>query len=193
LTKVNETPFYVALVHWPILGKTGESVATSVTHFDIHDIARVSKAYGAKKYFIIHKMQEQLMYVSRVLNHWQVGEGAGLNPMRQQALAGIELSESIEQAVAKITSLEGRKPKVVATAARSLNTHNLVSFRELRDSFSNEPILVLFGTGYGLTPEVLEQACALLEPIKGASHQDYRHLSVRSAVSICLDRLFGSW
>jgi len=148
LTKVNETPFYVALVHWPILGKTGESVATSVTHFDIHDIARVSN----------HKMQEQLMYVSRVLSHWQVGEGAGLNPMRQQALAGIELSESIEQAVAKITSLEGRKPKVVATAARSLNTHNLVSFRELRDSFSNEPILVLFGTGYGLTPEVLEQA-----------------------------------
>ncbi len=190
---VRETPLYIALVHWPVLGKAGDEVSTSITHFDIHDIARVSKAYGAKKYFIVHKMQEQLMYVSRVLSHWNTGEGAGLNPMRQQALAGIELSESIELAVAKVTAIEGQRPKVVATAARSLNTENLVTFRGLRESLDAQPVLVLFGTGYGLTPEVLKGADALLEPIKGESSQDYRHLSVRSAVSICLDRLFGSW
>ena len=193
MKKVTDTPLYIALVHWPVLGKTGESVSTTITHFDIHDIARVSKAYGAKKYFIIHKMQEQLMYVSRVLSHWNIGEGAGLNPMRQLALSGIELSESIELAVAKIEQFEGVRPKVVATAARSLNTDNLVTFRALRESFATQPILLLFGTGYGLTQEVLSSADALLEPIKGVSSQDYRHLSVRSAVSICLDRLFGSW
>jgi len=186
-------PLYIALVHWPVLGKKGDEVATSITHFDIHDIARVSKAYGAKKYFIIHKMEEQLMYVSRVLSHWNTGEGAGLNPMRQMALAGIELSKSIEQAVSKVNELEGQKPLVVATAARSLDTGNLVTFRGLRESFEEQPVLMLFGTGYGLTQKVLSEADALLEPIKGVSTQDYRHLSVRSAVSICLDRLFGSW
>ncbi|MCB0412258.1 MAG: hypothetical protein KDD22_07010, partial [Bdellovibrionales bacterium] len=38
-----------------------------------------------------------------------------------------------------------------------------------------------------------EECDALLEPIKGVGAQDYRHLSVRSAVSICLDRLLGAW
>ncbi len=184
---------YIALVHWPIKGKTGEDVATSVTHFDIHDIARVSKAYGVKNYFIIHKVQEQLMYVSRVLSHWQTGEGSGLNAKRQEALKTIELSESISKAKESIQKKEGSTPLVIATAARSDLDKKKISFKDLRGWQGSEPLLLLFGTGYGLADEALEQADLLLEPIKGAPPQDYRHLSVRSAVSICLDRLFGSW
>jgi hypothetical protein len=44
-----------------------------------------------------------------------------------------------------------------------------------------------------LSDEVLESCDFLLEPIKGPSADDYRHLSVRSAVSICLDRLLSQW
>ena len=51
------------------------------------------------------------------------------------------------------------------------------------------PWLILFGTGSGLTDGVLEQCDHLLDPIEGAG--EYNHLSVRGAVAIILDRLFG--
>ena len=43
-------------------------------------------------------------------------------------------------------------------------------------------MLVLFGTGYGMTKETMEEFDYILEPVYG--HGDYNHLSVRSAVSI---------
>ncbi len=52
-----------------------------------------------------------------------------------------------------------------------------------------KPLLMLFGTGWGLSKEVLEMANHRLAPIRGVS--DYNHLSVRSAVAIILDRLLG--
>jgi hypothetical protein len=44
-------------------------------------------------------------------------------------------------------------------------------------------------TGYGLADTVLEQADALLEPIRG--RDGYNHLSVRSAAAILFDRLLA--
>ncbi|MGL5950307.1 MAG: RNA methyltransferase, partial [Cetobacterium sp.] len=41
----------------------------------------------------------------------------------------------------------------------------------------------------GLIDEVMNMSDYILEPIRGAA--DYNHLSVRSAVSIILDRLLG--
>jgi hypothetical protein len=51
------------------------------------------------------------------------------------------------------------------------------------------PVLLLFGTGWGLTEEVLAAADRRLEPIQGAG--DFNHLSVRAACAITLDRLLG--
>ena len=45
----------------------------------------------------------------------------------------------------------------------------------------------MFGTGWGLAPEVIDRCDDLLEPILGVG--DYNHLSVRSAAAIILDRL----
>jgi len=86
------------------------------------------------------------------------------------------------------------KPYVITTSARDRGLKR-IPFKDLRQQiFETEgpPILLVFGTGFGLADSVFEQADALLDPIKGASADDYRHLSVRSAVSICLDRLLGS-
>ena len=47
----------------------------------------------------------------------------------------------------------------------------------------------MFGTGWGLAEEVFAAADATLAPVVGAG--EYNHLSVRSAVAIVLDRLFG--
>ena len=56
-------------------------------------------------------------------------------------------------------------------------------------------MIVLFGTGWGLTPEVLEGVDALLPPIDRAPGvgvgDAYNHLSVRAACAITLDRLLG--
>jgi hypothetical protein len=49
--------------------------------------------------------------------------------------------------------------------------------------------LLLFGTGWGLAPELIRQADVRLEPIRGAPSSTYNHLSVRAACAITLDRL----
>jgi hypothetical protein len=51
------------------------------------------------------------------------------------------------------------------------------------------PTLLLLGTGWGLTEEILAQSDHVLEPIMGRT--DYNHLSVRSAAAIVFDRLLG--
>ena len=53
----------------------------------------------------------------------------------------------------------------------------------------DKPYLLLFGTGWGLTDEVMSMSDYILEPIRANSK--YNHLSVRAAVAIILDRLFG--
>lgn len=184
----------VALIHWPVLNKAKEVVATNVTNFDIHDIARASQTYGVGNYFIVNKIEEQLIFVNRMLDHWRIGEGARLNPMRRTALGMIQLAETLEDVLIKYFPKE--KPQVISTAARDFPGVPRCSFRELRQEIYNnkeKPRLVLFGTGFGLDQQILEKSDFILEPIKGASREDYRHLSVRSAVSICLDRLLGSW
>jgi hypothetical protein len=183
----------VALVHWPVLDKAGTTVATNVTNFDIHDIARASRTYGVTKYFIVNRLREQLMFVSRVLAHWRIGDGSEYNPKRKLALGGIEVCETVQDAVATFA----QKPYVVATSARSTDLIPTVTFRELRQTLLDEPegppVLILFGTGFGLHDDVLRLCDVIIEPIRGAPPDDFRHLSVRSAVSICLDRLLGAW
>lgn len=181
----------VALVHWPVLDKAGTIVATNITNFDIHDIARACRTYGTEKYHIVHKSKEQQMFVARVLDHWKVGKGSVLNPMRRTALTRIELDDTVES----LTKKYNKKPILVATAARDIEGVKPVKFSELREKIFKDPetpVIVLFGTGFGLHSSVLEACDYILPPIKGSSEDDYRHLSVRSAVSICLDRLLGT-
>lgn len=182
---------HVALIHWPVFDRARSVVCTNVTNFDIHDIARASRTYGIERYFIVNKLKEQLSFVERILDHWRVGEGSEYNPKRQTALGMVETAEILEDVIKKFPV----KPYIVCTSARDLPIPR-VSFKDLRVKVwdeSSPPILLVFGTGFGLHDSILSMADALLEPLKGASKDDYRHLSVRSAVSIVLDRLLGAW
>ena len=179
----------IGLVHYPINDRSGKVIATNITNFDIHDIARAARVFDVQKYFIIHPMREQLMFVSRVLDHWNVGPGSKMNPMRKTALTMVEPVESIEQA----RSLWDKDSLVVTTSAQEHSKVPSIGFRDLRGQLEEKPCLLLFGTGFGLSPQAHEDCDYCLEPIRGAGEEDYRHLSVRSAVSICLDRLTGSW
>jgi hypothetical protein len=181
------------LVHWPIRDRNGVIVATNVTNLDVHDIARASRVYGVISYYIIHPLQDQLMFVERMLDHWRAGEGATLNPKRKTALTMVKTAPNLAAVLEALG--DGPKPFVVATHARSLDGVPTIRFSELRAKLESEPgrCLLLFGTGFGLTDEFMRSCDAILEPIKGGSVDDYRHLSVRSAASICLDRLRGEW
>lgn len=181
----------VALIHWPVFDRAKNIVCTNVTNFDIHDIARAGRTYGVDRYFIVNRLKEQLSFVARVLEHWRTGVGSEYNPKRKTALGMVELAENLDDVLSKFSE----KPIIVCTSARDLGIPK-ITFKALREKIWDEnspPILLVFGTGFGLDDTVLAQADLLLEPLKGASKDDYRHLSVRSAVSIVLDRLLGAW
>ncbi|HEY1078837.1 MAG TPA: RNA methyltransferase [Bdellovibrio sp.] len=191
-----QTPYVprlaIGLVHYPIRDRLQKTVATNVTNFDIHDIARAAQVYGVEKYYIIHPMQEQLMFVERVLDHWRTGQGSKFNPMRKTALGSVKTAESVEKAIA-----DWNVPDclTIATSARVEWAKKKYAFAELRNEMHVEkkPVFMLFGTGFGMTADLIGSCSGVLESIRGAPPADYRHLSVRSAVSICLDRLMGPW
>lgn len=188
----------IGLVHYPIVDKEKKIVATNITNFDIHDIARAATVYGVERYYLVHPFKEQLMFVERILDHWAVGQGSKFNPSRKVALSNTKASPSIEAAIddwKKNTLWDGQEPIIIATHARPVNGAKAITFEGARDLLFDEKkaVFVVFGTGYGLTDEFMVNCHYVLESIRGAPPKDFRHLSVRSAVSICLDRLLGPW
>lgn len=186
-------PFAVGLVHWPVYDRSRKWVCTNITNFDVHDIARACRTFGIDSYYLINPMLDQQMFVERMLEHWRIGYGSRYNPMRKTALVGVKTAGSIDQAL-KNWGHQGAV--LIGTSAKAPDNVPTVSFVKMREQIQSEPekgYFLLFGTGFGMSKEVLERCDMVLEPIQGAPPLDYRHLSVRSAASICLDRLLGSW
>lgn len=180
---------YIGLVHHPIYNKKNEVVTTALTNFDIHDIARTARTYGMRRYFIIHPLEAQAALARDVIEYWQDGYGGQHHPDRKEAFSILKLVKSIEEAAHEIQMQEGERPLIITTDARTYA--NTVSYAALRRRFkeSSRPYLVLFGTGWGITDEMMRSFDSILEPIYGPV--DYNHLPVRAAVAIILDRLFG--
>jgi hypothetical protein len=179
----------VALVHHPVVNKNGEVIGSAVTNLDLHDIARAAKTFGVDRYYVTTPYADQQQLVREIVDHWQTGYGAGYNPARKDALSIVRLATSLDTAIGELTDHYGKKPLIVTTSARM--HPNTLAFESLRkDIASGTPVLLIFGTAHGLAPEVMEAADAVLPPICGST--EYNHLSVRSAVSIILDRLLGS-
>lgn len=181
---------YIALVHHPVRDRTGAIVTTAVTNLDVHDIARSARTFGLAGYFVVTPISAQRALVERILDHWHHGEGKERVPSRGVALDLCKPVHDIESACAVIEAREGARPTMVATAAAPPATIPVRSFAEEGDRMkaATRPTLLLFGTGHGLAPSVLADADAILAPIRGGH---YNHLSVRGAVAIILDRLFG--
>ncbi|MBT5793607.1 MAG: RNA methyltransferase, partial [Deltaproteobacteria bacterium] len=75
---------------------------------------------------------------------------------------------------------------VVATGASKFSES--VSFQYLQSEMKKgDPILLLFGTGWGLEKNIIKEADYVLDPIDGVG--EYNHLPVRAAIAIILDRL----
>jgi len=179
---------YTAILHYPVYNKSGKVVSTSLTTLDIHDIARASRTYGVKRYYIVQPIENHLWLANKLLKFWQGGHGREYNPKRWEALKIVKAVPYFEDALNDIKEKDGIVPKVVSTTARKLP--NSISFKELKRKIEEgENIIICFGTGWGLTEEFLSSSDYVLEPVLGPT--DYNHLSVRSAASIILDRLLG--
>ena len=194
-TSTNKVPrVALGLVHYPILDREKKVVATNITNFDIHDIARACTVYGVEKYYIIHPIPEQLMFVDRVLDHWRTGQGSKFNPFRKTALGNVKPVKNLEEAI-QDWGQPREKTLFIGTHARPVGGARDYSIAEIRERLKEPDIscFLLFGTGFGMTDEFMQSMDGVLESIRGAPPKDYRHLSVRSAVSIYLDRILGPW
>lgn len=183
---------YVALVHHSMRDKNGAVVTTAVTNLDIHDIARSSRTYGVKSYFLVNPLAEQQEVVKRIIGHWQGSGGRDYNPDRSEAFDRVRIVSWLQDAVREIEALEGQKPEIWMTSARKPQGLHWKSWNDARLELKlGKPKLLVFGTGFGMTEELLREGDAVLDPIEPEAESGYNHLSVRSAVAICLDRLLG--
>lgn len=202
-----EHPTYIALLHHPMLNRQGDEVCTAVTNMDLHDISRSARTYGILKYFVVNPEPEQERVVGRILAHWKAEISKVYHPARAQALAGVEFLKTLDEACEKIAADHGgKKPFVVMPDARDLRerfpesipaqwANPTWTYEDLKEKLQRgeiteeRPLLILFGTGWGPAPSLFKHVDQPLAPLR--SNQKYNHLSVRSAVAIVLDRLFG--
>ena len=182
------TNLYVALIHYPVVNKNGEEVASAITNLDLHDIARAARTFGVKAFYVVTPLDDQRALADRIVSYWVDGAGGAYNPNRQEALGLISVVPSLDEVVTDIEDRCGETPVTVVTCARD-GFQNL-GYPAMREKLkSGHPYLLVFGTAWGLSEGLLSDADHVLDPIVG--NTDYNHLSVRSAAAIILDRLMG--
>ncbi|MDR2337591.1 MAG: tRNA (guanosine(37)-N1)-methyltransferase TrmD [Deltaproteobacteria bacterium] len=187
--KVNNPNISLALIHYPVLGKNGEIITSSITNIDLHDVARSCKTFDVDALYIVHPTKILRRLSEKIFEHWNTGYGSTYNPNRKEALALLKILPTIEDVILDLRNRNGKTPIIVTTSARSGS--DTISYENLREIIAetDHPFLILFGTGWGLANEVMELAKYRLDPILGCGR--YNHLSVRSAAAIILDRLLG--
>ncbi len=191
MTRPSSMRIYLGLLHYPVYNKHYKIVATAITPIDLHDISRSARTFGINGFFIITPLKRQQWLVKRIVHHWTEGYGARYNPTRKEALELIRVADTLEIALEEIERGCGSRPRLVVTAARKFP--GSIAFRDMKHRIEKDdtPYLFLFGTGWGIADEWMKRSDYLLAPIWGKK-SDYNHLSVRSAVAIVLDRLFGA-
>ena len=182
---------YLALLHYPVYNKHQRIIASAITTFDLHDISRLAKTYGVKRFFVITPLEDQQKLVERVIRHWTSGYGATYNPFRKEAFELVTISPSLESCTKSMLDLEGERPLLIATDASKQNGRPISYAEASKIVLSERVVALLFGTAWGLDKEVYGHADYILDPIDSGS--GYNHLSVRSAAAIILDRLAGGY
>ncbi|MCX5922280.1 MAG: tRNA (guanosine(37)-N1)-methyltransferase TrmD [Candidatus Dependentiae bacterium] len=182
---------YVVLMHGDVLiGEDKQLGTTSVTSIDIHDIARASKSYGVRQFFIVTPLLDQQRIVRTLLDFWQTGVGIDYNRHRHEAVNAVDIKDTIDGVIASIEAQEGVKPLLVATSARDHGVDKTISFFDQAKVWGHgRPVLFIFGTGKGLSEQLMSRCDYVLMPVHGFSN--FNHLSVRSAVAVILDRWMG--
>ncbi len=187
----NETPrVFVALIHFPVYNKAHQIVASSLTTLNLHDLARITVTYGMLGLYVVTPLRRQQELANDVITHWTEGYGAVYNPTRAEALQHLRVVDTLDQVEYDIVRQCGIAPHYIATDARQFPGR--VSYADLRQKLwePGSVFLLLFGTAWGLSDELINRCKYILTPIYGPT--SYNHLPVRVAAGIILDRLLGT-
>jgi hypothetical protein len=175
------------LIHHPILDKERAVVTGAITNLDLHDISRSAHTFGLAAFYIAHPIAAQRELAARIREHWLTGTGSRRIPDRVPPMQGLRIVSTLDDALAA----SGPSTELWVTSAKG--GERRVGFADARASIEGEgpPILLTFGTGWGLADEIMQRADRLLEPIKSPRADGFNHLSVRAAAAITFDRLLG--
>ncbi|MBF0099769.1 MAG: RNA methyltransferase [Desulfobacterales bacterium] len=177
---------YIALIHYPVRNRNGDIIVSAVTNLDLHDIARSAKTFGVKTFYVITPLQDQKVLINRLLDHWLNGIGGELNPNRREALRLIKLKDSFQEVKNELNEYHHRSLKVIATTAKK--GYPYINISDMSQELLNDtPYLLVFGTAWGLSEEIIDESDYILEPILGT--EEYNHLSVRAASAIIMYQL----
>lgn len=173
----------IALVHYPVLDKEGGVVTSTLTNMDVHDLARSARTYGCTDFFVVHPVAAQRELAERIVEHWTTGSSSARIPDRKDALAIVRPVPLLDDAMRAL----GDGAAMWVTSAQEIGSS--LSWADARRSLASDgpPVLLVFGTSWGLAREVAQRASAVLPPIVGQG--PWNHLSVRAACAISLDRL----
>jgi tRNA (guanine37-N1)-methyltransferase len=177
---------HLALVHHPVVDRTGAIVTTALTNFDVHDLARSAMTFGLAAFHVVTPIASQREKAEHIAALW-LGDGEH-GEHRARALQLVRTAASLDDVIASLDS-----PVVVGTSANPASFPAIA--RRTPDELCAEfaiderPLILILGTGWGLADSLLPTVSRVLTPIEGAT--TWNHLSVRSAGAILLDRLFG--
>lgn len=177
------------LVHYPVLDRQGAIVTAAITNIDLHDIARSAHTFGCSAFYVVHPVTAQRALAERIREHWVEGSGGVRIPDRKPALSDIVVVDAIETAIERC----GPGTELWTTSAKEIPT-GILELGQARTTLSQPgpPVLLAFGTGWGLADSVHERAAVHLAPIRSVRSDGYNHLSVRAAAAILFDRLLGA-
>lgn len=183
---------YVVLEHGDVMvGADKKKGPTTVTSIDIHDIGRSCATYGIENFFIVTPLLDQQKIVQKIVGHWTTSTAQQSSTRNRYAgINKVAINSTIDEVVNAIEEKEGEKPLFVATSAQVAGQDKVITFFDQQKVWKHDrPVLIVFGTGQGLTHEFLDRCDYVLVPVNGLT--DFNHLSVRSAAAIVLDRWLG--
>jgi hypothetical protein len=175
------------LIHYPILDRERATVTGAITNLDLHDISRSAHTYGLSAFYVAHPIAAQRELANRVRDHWLTGSGSRRIPDRVPPMRDLCVVSSLDEALEK----SGPDSQLWVTSAQA--SGECLSHAAAREQLQAEgpPVVIAFGTGWGLADEVMRRANALLEPIRSPRADGFNHLSVRAAAAIIFDRVLG--
>lgn len=168
----------VALVHSPVLTRTGESGTTAITSIDVHDFARSCAFYDIAPVYLVHPADGMHALIHDMTDYYLNGPGGERNPGRKEVLKAICCVKSIEEIP------DFSEYKLWYTSATPPEGE-IIDPEDIPKKAGKQ--LIVLGTGWGLDSENMPNANGWLSPIEGIGK--VRHLSVRAALAIYLDRL----
>lgn len=179
---------HCVLLHYPVLLKEKKIGATSLTNLDVHDIARCAKTYGLGSVIIVTPLHDQQIILEKIIKHWTLGSGGKSNPDRAEAFKLVHIASDLQGSLDIIENYTGQLPLLIGTTACN---HGVLLPHNIQEMLLQQPVVLLFGTGHGLTPAILDCCFGVLRPLRWLDN--YNHLPVRSAVAITLDRILGDF